>query len=178
MRRHSDRAGWRVRDDRGLAPVVGKAFEAGIVVLYVALITATLYGSVVPDYRTTAGDAVADRALATAALGIERAIPDTASTVGTGAAETAAVETVAVETTVAVALPATIRGEPYRVRATGERLVLVHPHPAIGGSVRLALPDRVHRVQGEWRSTEANSVYVTGNATRLTIELQGREART
>lgn len=52
--------------DRAVSPVVGKALEAALVVLFIGLVTTSLYGSVLPSYRTTAGDGVGERTLASA----------------------------------------------------------------------------------------------------------------
>lgn len=134
-------------DNRAATPAVGKALEAGVVVLYIGLLTATLYGGAVPEYRSAAGDAVGDRALATAAERVQQSVPPAARSV---AARTR------------VDLPDTIRGDPYRVRADGRALVLDHPHPAVDGRAPLALPDRVVRVEGEWTSTERTVVRVDG----------------
>jgi hypothetical protein len=126
------------RDDRAVSPVVGKALEAALVVLYLGLVTTTLYGSAVPDYRATAGAEVGDRTLAAAATEVERAVPPPAASV-------------AVE--VRVDLPRTIAGDRYAVRADAETLVLDHPDPAVGGRARLSLPAHVVAVRGTLEST-------------------------
>jgi hypothetical protein len=146
------------RDDRGLSPVVGKTLELGLVVLYLGFVTTTLYGGVVPDYRTAAGQSVADRTLASGAERIEAAIPPNATHV-------------AVERR--VSLPTTIRGEQYRVEATNRTsLRLRHPNPAIGGRVRLVVPDAVVSVSGEWRSGSPAAVTVSRNTTGLVVQLE------
>ncbi|WP_254546218.1 DUF7266 family protein [Halomarina pelagica] len=147
-------------DSRGVTPVVGKVLEAGIVVLYIGLLTTTLYGGVVPGYRSTAGDAVGDRTLAAAAERIQQAVPPEAE---------------AVDVRVRVDLPPTIRGERYRIRADGETLVLDHPHPAVGGRVRLALPPQVARVEGSWTSDEPAVVRVRGADGGVVVRLKERE---
>ena len=121
---------------RAVAPVVGKAMEATLVVLYLGLVTTTLYAGAVPEYRAAAGAEVADRTLADAATDLETAVPPTA---------TAA--TVRLE----VALPGTIAGRGYRIRVHESALVLDHPDPAVATRTPLVLPDRVVRVTGEWR---------------------------
>jgi hypothetical protein len=146
------------RDDRGLSPVVGKTLELGLVVLYLGFVTTTLYGGVVPDYRTAAGQSVADRTLASGAERIEAAIPPNTTHV-------------AVERR--VSLPTTIRGEQYRVEATNRTsLRLRHPNPAIGGRVRLVVPDAVVSVSGEWRSGSPAAVTVSRNTTGLVVQLE------
>lgn len=122
--------------DRALSPVVGKGLEVGIVVLFVALLTTTLYGGVVPDYRTAVGAEIGERALVGAAARVERAVP---------------ARSARIERALAVPLPRTIRGEPYRIRATNGTLVLDHPTPGIGGRVRLATP-HASAVTGTWAS--------------------------
>lgn len=144
-------------DDRAVAPVVGKALESGLVLLYVALVASTLFGTVVPDYRTTAGDAVADRALAAAASDVETAIP-------------VAVRSATVRHR--VSLPKTIRGTPYVVRAENRTLVLDHPNPGVSGRVRLVLPAAVERVQGAWQSDRPAILVVrrTNGSVVVTLE--------
>ncbi len=122
---------------RAVTPAVGKALEAGIVVLFVAAVSTTLYGGVVPDARDAAGGEVGDRALEHAAAEVEASVPP--------AGETATVER-------RVSLPESIRDRGYRVApgTDGDALVLTHDHPSVGGSTPLVLPDRVRDVRGEW----------------------------
>jgi hypothetical protein len=142
--------------DRGAAPVVGKALEAGLVVLYVGLLTSALYGHAVPDYRTTAGDEVAERALSAASHRAQAAVPPNATRV---------------DARMRVGLPETIRGRTYEVRAVNRSLVLDHPHPGVGATRRLALPDAVGRVQGSWHSAEPAVVRVTTENGTLVVTL-------
>lgn len=132
--------------DRATSPVVGKALEATLVVLYIGLVTATLYGGAVPDYRTAAGEEVAERTASNAATDVESAVPP---------------ETVAVETRADVELPATIAGETYRIHAEDGRLVLDHPNPDVSTAVPLVLPDRVVGVSESWESGESTRVRVS-----------------
>ncbi|MEF8774092.1 MAG: hypothetical protein V5A37_05180, partial [Halobacteriales archaeon] len=114
--------GDRVRgDERGVAAVVGKVLELGLVLLFVAAITTTLYGGAVPGYRTTAGDAVADRTLAAASQRIQQAVPPAGDRV---------------RATATVDLPATIRGQAYAVVVRNRTLVLEHPHPGVAARAR------------------------------------------
>ncbi|QDX39833.1 hypothetical protein [Salarchaeum sp. JOR-1] len=146
-------------DDRGVAPVVGKALEAGIVLLYVGAVAAAMYGSVVPDYRATAGDAVAERALAAAAEDVEAAIP-------------ARVRTATVRAD--VALPDTIRGRHYTVAVEKRTLVLTHPDPDVGARVRLSLPDSVTAVSGAWSSATPAAVRVIREHGETVVRLVAR----
>jgi hypothetical protein len=132
-------------DDRAVVPAVGKALEASIVMLYIALVTTTLFGGVVPDYRVAAGQELADRTLSTAAHRVQGAVgPDVARS----------------SARVRVDLPATIRSDGYRIRADGGDLVLDHPDGGIGSRTTLALPDHVVAVRGEWHSHERPVVVV------------------
>ncbi len=146
--------------DRGMSPVVGKAMEATVVVLYVGLVAAALYGGAVAEYRGAAGAEVAERALADAATDVEAAVPPTAR---------------AASARVTVDLPATIAGSAYRVRATndgGDRvLVLEHPDPAVSTTTPLVLPDRVVRVTGEWESGGTAEVRVESTDGGLEVRL-------
>lgn len=145
---------------RAVTPVVGKALEAGIVVLYIGLLTAVLYGGVVPDYRTAAGAAVGDRALATAADRIEAAVPPNAT---------------AVESEVRVDLPTSIRGGAYRVKAVNDTaLVLDHPVGAVSGRTDLVVPPAVGSVNGSWSSGSPNAVVVRGGPDGLRVRLEDR----
>ncbi|MFC5970926.1 hypothetical protein ACFPYI_06230 [Halomarina salina] len=148
-----------VADDRAATPVVAKALEAAIVVLFIGLLTSTLFGGVLPGYRSTAGDAVGERALSAAAARVEQAVPATADA------------TVRLR----VGLPDTIRGDTYRVRSDDGALVLDHPHEAVDGRVPLALPDRVARVEGTWRSTGEAVIRVESSDGRVVVRLEEAE---
>jgi len=147
------------RGDRAVAPVAGKVLEIGLVVLFVGLLTTTLYGGVVPGYRTEAGDRVGERALAAAAERVGDAVPSTARSA---------------RATVRVDLPDTLRGSAYAVRVDGRTLVLDHPHPGIGARARLALPPRVVRVEGSWRSDRPAAVSARTTAAGVVVELHTR----
>ena len=150
-------------DDRALVPVVGKALEVALLVLLVAVVSASLFGAAVPTYRATVGDEVGERALQHAASEVEAA-----------AAEAAAVgEHERVVTTVGVALPATIRGQPYRIRAVDGSLVLRHPRSGVGGRARLALPAGVSTA-GTWRSDRGTELRVVVRDGGATVRLVNR----
>jgi len=134
-----------VTDSRAVAPAVGKALEAGIVVLFVALLTSALYGGVVPNARTGAADEVGERALQHAAANVEAAVPSRAG-VQADAGEVVAERR--------VSLPATIRGRGYRITANDTSLSLVHEHRSVGGTTALVLPERVRAVRGNWTDSE------------------------
>lgn len=134
-----------MNDERAAAPAVGKALEAGIVVLFVALVTSALYGGVVPNARTAAADEVGERALQHAAANVEAAVPARAG------ATADAGEVVAERR---VSLPAAIRDRGYRIEANDASLALVHEHAGVGGATPLVLPDRVRAVRGNWTNSE------------------------
>lgn len=143
--------------ERAVSPVVGKAMEAGLVVLYIGLVTTALYGGVVPDYRTATGDELADRTLAATAQRVQQAVPPDATLV---------------RASHRVDLPRTIAGEAYEIRADGAALVLVHPDPAIGGRSRLALPAAVVDVRGSWGSRQPAVVRVESVEGGLAVRLE------
>ena len=120
---------------RAVTPAVGKALEAGIVVLFVATASTALYGGVVPDARNAAGDEVGERALEHAAAEVEASVP--------ASSREATVER-------RVSLPESIRDRGYEIRAANGTLVLDHDHPRVGGSTPLVLPGRVRNVTGAW----------------------------
>lgn len=120
---------------RGVAPAVGKALEAGIVVLFIAMLTTTLFGGVVPTAKDAAADEVGERTLQHAAGSIERAIPP--------AGANATVEH-------RVSLPESIRSRGYRITAANGSLALVHPSGSVGSRTPLVLPGHVREVQGNW----------------------------
>lgn len=142
--------------ERALAPVVGKTLELAVVVLFLGLLTTTLYGGVVPDYRDAAGREVGDRVLALAAERVQQAVPSVGESVSV---------------THRVDLPRTIRGRVYRVTTDGRQLVLSHPSAAVGGRASLVLPDRVVRVEGTWHSRESTVVRVTSTNSGLVVRL-------
>jgi hypothetical protein len=145
-------------DERAAAPVAGKALEVAVLVVFVGVVSAALFGSVVPTYRTAAGDEVADRALVAVAGQVDAAAVVTDSVV---------------ERRVTVSMPRTIRGSAYVVRAVDERetptLVLDHPHPGIGGSVALSVPAGTP-VSGALPST-ADPTVVVSRAANGTVEV-------
>lgn len=142
---------------RGQSTVVGKALEAGVLVLFVTLLTTALFGGAVPAYRSAAAQSVADRTLAAAALHVQQAVPPDGRSV---------------DARVRVTLPATIGGTAYAVRTDGPWLELEHPHPEVGGRVRLALPTTVDRVTGRWESGEPARVRVTGGPDGRVLRLE------
>lgn len=143
-------------DTRGVTPAVGKTLEVGIVVLFVGLVTTTLLGGVVPNYRAAAGEEVGSRVLATAAQEVERTVPPTA-------------RDVTVRRT--VDLPTSIAGSNYEIRVDGRSLVLDHPEQRISGRLRLSLPPRVDRVEGAWQSGADTVVAVRDGTGGLVVEL-------
>lgn len=143
--------------ERATSTVVGKALETGLVVLFVGLLTAVLFGNVVPTHRAAAGQELAERTVAGAADRIEASVPP--------AAHDATVHR-------RVDLAGTIAGAAYRVRVDGRRLVLDHPDPEIRASTRLALPDRVATVRGSWASGGEPTVTVRGDDRGLVVVLQ------
>ncbi|MGQ4554557.1 DUF7266 family protein [Halobellus sp. GM3] len=146
--------------DRGLSPVVGKTLELGIGVLFVALLTATLFGGVAPEYRAAVGDELGDRTLVAAGERVEAAVP--------------AGGFAGLDRSVAVRLPQAIRGDPYRIVADRDAgdptLRLVHPDASIGGRVRLSLPERTE-LRGSWRSSSPSRVLVSGGEGVLSATL-------
>ncbi|MFC4405340.1 DUF7266 family protein [Haloarchaeobius iranensis] len=149
-------------DRRGVSPVVGKALEISVVVLYIGLLSTTLYGGVVPDFRSAAGDELADRTLAGATQEVEDAVPPGTAT--------------AVDVRRRVELPRTIRGEPYHVRTDGRTLVLDHPDPNVAGETTLAVPAAVAQVEGSWSSTAEAFVVVEGTDAGLVVRLERGDA--
>jgi hypothetical protein len=145
---------------RGVAPATSKLLEVTLVVLYIGLVSTALYGGVVPGYRSAAGDAVAERTLATASQRVQQAVPPAGAHV---------------RATARVDLPATIRGRHYRVRVDGRKLVLEHPSPDVAATTWLALPDGVVSVSGSWSSDAAARVLVRGTDSGTVVRLvEGR----
>lgn len=142
-------------DKRAASTVVSKGLEIAIVLLYVGIMSAALYGSVVPEARETADDAVAERALAAAVEDIRAAVPSG----GDGTVR------------LTVDLPATIGGEPYTVVPQGRTLVLQHPHDAVDSRVALLLPDRVEAITGHWKSGEETVVEIEASDDGVDLRL-------
>ena len=157
------------RDGRALSSVVGKTLELGLLALFVGLLVSTFYGGVLPEYRTGAANAVADRTTASVATELEAAVPSTGDV---GVAPDDGVQSVAVEHEVDV--PATIRGDRYEFRLESGSLVLDHPRDELSRRVPLALPDGVVRVEGEARSGETVVIVVESTDSGLVVRLEGR----
>jgi type II secretory pathway pseudopilin PulG len=152
--------------DRGVAPVVGKSLELAVTVILVGLLAGALYGGLLPQYRTATGAELADRTLSTAATQVETAASRVDVAANANATRASA--------TVTVRLPGTIRGEAYRIRAVeNASLALVHPHPAVGGRIRLVLPSEKTRVSGVVRSGDRATVTVRARSGTQRIVLGG-----
>lgn len=151
---------FRHRGRRGATPVVGKVLEAGIVVLYIGLLTTILYGGLVPDYRAAAGAEVGDRALAEATQEIQGSVPASRHA----------------EARATVDLPDRIQGSNYQVRAVEQSgdpaLVLDHPDPEVGGTVPVLLPDDVTAFEGAWESTDPAVLVVEQTEDGRVVELR------
>ncbi|RDZ41382.1 hypothetical protein C5B89_05370 [Haloferax sp. Atlit-47N] len=136
--------------ERAMVPVVGKALEAAIVVLFIGLLTTVLFGGVIPDHRAAVGHELADRTLAAATEQVETTavVPESA---------------VRGSRRVDAALPRAIRGDSYQIayvpnatlatdpNVTAPALVLDHPNDAFDRRLPVTLPDSVS-VSGAWDS--------------------------
>lgn len=143
-------------DSRAVAPVVGKLLAATIAVLYIAGTTSLLLGSVVPEYRTAAGEELSERVLAEAAGTVERAVPDSGA---------------AVDVRVRTDLPPTIRDGGYRLVLQNGTLVLDHHDPALDARTNLSIPSRVDTVESSWEGGTTFVVRASGDGTNRTVEL-------
>jgi hypothetical protein len=130
--------------ERALSPVVGKTLELGLLVLFVAALSGTFYGGIVPEYRADSASAVGERTLAAASLEVQAAVPPN----GTDGTVRRRVD-----------LPPTLGDDDYAVTARNGTLVVTNASVAVD-PVPLALPDRVRRVEGTWHSREAAWVLV------------------
>ncbi|EMA11482.1 hypothetical protein SAMN05443574_103184 [Haloarcula vallismortis] len=144
-------------DNRALSTVVEKLLSMGLVLLYIGLVTTTLYGGTVPAYQSAVGAELGDRTLAEATARVEQAVPPDARVVSA---------------TVRVSLPETIDGAGYSIRTDGDALVLDHPSPEIGGRTQPLLPDRVDTFEGEWQSGSPTVVAVSGTQGSVTVTLE------
>ncbi|GGC54900.1 DUF7266 family protein [Haloferax sulfurifontis] len=155
--------------ERAVVPVVGKALEAAVAVLFIGLLTTVLFGGVVPDHRAAVGDELADRTLAAATERVETTavVPESAVR-GTRAAD--------------ADLPRAIRGQSYRIayvpnatlatdpNVSAPALVLDHPNDAFDRRFPVTLPDSV-TVSGEWDSGNDCVVRVAVGDDGTTLEL-------
>lgn len=148
--------------DRATSPVVGKALEAGLVMLYIGMLTASLYGGVVPEYRTTAGIEVSERVLTETSYTIQQAVPPDAT---------------AAHAEVHVDIPGQIQGSVYQISIENQTLVLNHSNPEIAGELPLALPDSVSIAGGEWESHQRTVVEVRRGDDGFKVTLANREDR-
>lgn len=146
-------------DNRALSTVVEKLLSMGLVLLYIGLVTTTLYGGTVPAYQSAVGAELGDRTLAEAAARVEQAVPPDAR---------------AVSATVRVSLPDTIDSTGYSIRTDGGDLVLDHPNPEIGGRTQPLFPDRVDTFEGEWQSGSPTVVVVSGTRGSVTVRLEAK----
>ncbi|MFB6164630.1 MAG: hypothetical protein ABEJ31_05675 [Haloarculaceae archaeon] len=146
-----------MRDERGVTTVVEKTLAIGLVTLFVSLVSVTIFGGVLPQYRTATATEIGDRTLAAAAERVQQAVPPNAT---------------AVDVRTRVSLPASIQGASYNVRVDGRTLVLEHPDSSVHARARLALPPSVVRVEGRWQSGARNYVHVESVAGGLAVRLE------
>lgn len=144
-------------DNRALSTVVEKLLSMGLVLLYIGLVTTTLYAGTVPAYQSAVGAELGDRTLSEATARVEQAVPPDAQTVSA---------------TARVSVPDTIDGTGYSLQTDGDALVLDHPDPAIGGRTRPAFPDRVHGFDGTWESGSPTVITVAGTRGNVTVTLE------
>lgn len=143
-------------DNRAVAPVVSKLLTAAIAVLYIAVTVSLLLGGVVPEYRTAAGEELAERTLAEAAATVERAAAGSEHT------------TVA---HVRADIPPTIRDGSYRLVLRNGTLLLDHHDSALDRRVNLTLPSRVESVESSWDGGTTLVVRAAEGDTNRTVEL-------
>ncbi|WP_410765562.1 hypothetical protein [Haloferax sp. DFSO60] len=129
-------------DSRGVVPVVGKALEAAIAVLFIGLLTTVLFAGVLPDHRDAVGDELADRALATTVEQLETTADVPPATTD-------------VEHRAVLDIPRSIQRETYRLsyvangtvggetNTTIPVVVLDHPQDRLDRQFPLSLPDSV-----------------------------------
>lgn len=146
-------------DNRGLTPVVSETLVIGLVLVYIGMVTAVLYGGVLPEYRTASGEELGDRVLATATERVQQGVTPAYR----------------LNARIRVELPETINNNMYSIRATNRTLVLDHPHPRIGGQARLALAASVWDIEGHWRSHTPLVIRVVGNRTGYRIMISEGE---
>lgn len=144
-------------DNRALSTAVEKLLSMGLVLLYIGLVTTTLYGGTVPAYQSAVGAELGDRTLSEATARVEQAVPPDARTVSMS---------------VRVSIPDTIDGTGYSITTDGDALVLDHPDPDIGGRTQPVLPDRVTTLDGTWQSGSPTVVTVSGNTGNVTMTLE------
>lgn len=158
---------------RGVVPVVGKALEAAIVVLFIGLLATVLFGGVVPDHRDAVAHEVAERTVSTATERVET---------------TATVPATAVrgQRQASVDLPRTIRRTTYRIEyrpnasfgsdpnVTSPAFVLDHPRDSFDRKMPVTLPPSV-TVSGAWDSGTDNVVRVAVGDDETTLELLNGE---
>ncbi|WP_411967971.1 hypothetical protein [Haloferax sp. YSSS75] len=154
---------------RAVVPVVGKAFEAAIVVLFIGLLATVLFGGVVPDHRDAVAHEVAERTISTATERVETTATVPATAVGG-------------HRQASVNLPRTIRRATYRIEyranasfgsdpnATSPALVLDHPRDSFDRKIPVTLPPSVN-VSGTWDSGTDNVVRVVVGDDGTTLEL-------
>jgi hypothetical protein len=142
-------------DSRAVSAVIEKVVAIGLVVLFVSGFGAALFGGVVPDYRASAADELAERSLAAVADGVEAAVPASRA---------------AADVTRTVTVPATIAGSAYRFELTDRQLRVRHPEPSVGATTRLAIPADV-AVTNRSVSAGAVRIGVSGDGSNRTLEL-------
>lgn len=147
-------------DNRAVTPVVEKLLTLGIVVLFIGVVTAVLFGSAVPNYRDAVGAELGDRVVVSAGEQIEAAVPPNGTTISG-------------QTTIDV--PETIRGDRYELGVDGTTLALEHPRAGIGSEIHLSLPDHVSTTSGTIESQGDRTVTIEKTADGVAVRLGDTE---
>lgn len=143
-------------DRRAVAAVVEKVVVIGLVTMFVSGFGAALFGGVVPEYRASAADELAERSLAAVTHSVETTVPAARATANV---------------TQTVTVPATIAGSTYRFTLIDRRLHLRHPDTTLDATTRLAVPADVE-VQNGSVSAGAVRISVSGDVGNRTLELE------
>ncbi|WP_330631335.1 DUF7266 family protein [Halocatena halophila] len=143
--------------NRGLTSPVSEALAIIILLGVMGILSALLYGDIVPSAETTATIEESDRVLDR----IARRVGDTPHTMGQ------------VRAKIILSIPETIQGDRYRIYGENRSVVLSHPSLAIDR--QRSLPHFVTSSTGSWHGNGPLVIHIAGNRDGIAIEINATE---
>lgn len=135
-------------DTRGVSTVTAKTLELAIGILFIAVVTALLFGVTVSEYQAAVGEELAERTLDRLATQITAAIP---------------ADSVRLNRQVRVQIPARIHSQQYQITAIsteqGAILALTHPSDRIAAQ-RVVAVSNATVVHGEIQSEAVVTIHL------------------
>ncbi len=144
-------------NNRGLTSVIGEALAIIILLGVLGILSALLYGDIVPNAESTATIEESDRILDR----IERRVGDIPHSMGQVRAE------------FVLSIPETIQGDRYRIYGANRSVALSHPSLAVDRQRQL--PHFITSSTGSWHGDGPLVIHIAGNRDGIAIEINATE---